>query len=275
MARSIFTRLVVGVILQVVGGGLVPVEVCQTAYGGFDSRHLHRGQMPEGVMASDLLTPLLRSPGRCAILGPDRPLRAPPITMGGFLFLGETCYVYRGALAAVIALGFFLTACHAETHPAPTASTPKAPPVAVAPNGVRCTGFMVSTPGYSCYEVIPGSPGVRCSGYVSPSAPPLRVVAPPTIYSVAEIGQPGVPRLTGAEHLQISQVEREAGAGNLHFVFLPSTINRSVVSLVIFKATRGVCANWAGGYEVLNDNKSHRLFYEPGDDPYYVKSSPD
>ena len=183
--------------------------------------------------------------------------------------------MHRFAFAAVIALGISLTACHAQTHSAQTTSSPKATPGVVAPNGVRCTGFMASTPGYSCYEVIPGRPGIRCSGYVSPAAPPANEPPPPTIYSVAEIGQPGVPRLTKAENRELSQAAREAGARNLHFVFLPSQAQEFAARLVIFNATRGVCANWAGGYEVLNDNKDHRLFYEPGDSPYDLHAAPD
>jgi hypothetical protein len=129
---------------------------------------------------------------------------------------------------------------------------------------------MTSTPGYSCFEELPGRPGVRCSGYVPPSGYSSHQPDPPTIYSVSEIGRPGVPHLAAAESRDLLKAEREVGARDLHFVFLP----KGYLSFVIFNATRGVCADWAGGYQVLNDNPSGRLFYEPGDDPNVVHSSP-
>ena len=98
------------------------------------------------------------------------------------------------------------------------------------------------------------------------NAPP-----PPVIYRESEIGHSGAPRLTKAQHQELLRAEQVVGdPRNLHFVFLPGTFH----TFVIFNATRGVCADWAGGYEVLNDNPSHRLFYEPGEDPYSVKAAP-
>lgn len=136
----------------------------------------------------------------------------------------------------------------------------------VAPNGVRCTGFIASKPGYSCYEKLAGRPGVRCSGYVAPgnhtALPP-----PPVIYSVREMGEAGVPRLTPAQVRTVRQLERAFGSAHLQFVLLPE--------LVVFNATRGVCANWAGGYPMLNGNPDGRRFYEPGDNPYTTGTAPD
>ncbi|HEY9181542.1 MAG TPA: hypothetical protein VIO32_12555, partial [Candidatus Baltobacteraceae bacterium] len=81
----------------------------------------------------------------------------------------------------------------------------------------------------------------------------------------------GVPRLTPAQLHTISGIERAFGSPHLQFVLLPGLTN----PLVVFNATRGICANWAGGYPVLNDNPDGRRFYEPGDNPYGTGIAPD
>lgn len=168
------------------------------------------------------------------------------------------------APAIGIALIALLFACIVQHHTAVAEPSLRTHGI-IAPNGVRCTGFMESTPGYSCYEKIAGRPGVRCSGYVAPgnhSALP----SPPVIYSVTEIGKPGVPALTPSQLGTVRRIERAFGTAHLQFVLLPE--------LVVFNATRGVCANWAGGYPMLNDNPDGRRWYEPGDNPYSTGVAP-
>ena len=174
---------------------------------------------------------------------------------------------FRNVTAASICvvLGVLLLGCNVQHNKGPADPSPE-PRGITAPNGVRCTGFMVSKPGYSCYEKIAGRPGVRCSGYVAPGSN-ATLPPPPVIYSVTEIGQPGVPKLTQTQLRTVRENERAFGGSNLHFVLLPE--------LVVFNATRGVCANWAGGYPMLNNNPDGRRWYEPGDNPYTTGVAPD
>src|SRR5579883_1745022 len=163
-----------------------------------------------------------------------------------------------------VTAGVLLLACTGR-HDAVAASPSPHPRGIVAPNGVRCTGFMLSKPGYSCYEKVNGRPGVRCSGYIAPgndrAFPP-----PPVIYSVSDIGKPGASRLTLKQLRTVRQIERVFGRTHLQFVLLPE--------LVVFNATRGVCADWAGGYPMLNGNPDGRRFYEPGNTPYTTGTAP-
>lgn len=141
----------------------------------------------------------------------------------------------------------------------------------VAPNGVHCTGFLNTHPGYSCYEEIAGRPGIRCSGYVSPS-PQGPQPAPPTIYSVRDLGKIGVPALSREQSSSLLDLQN-SGLKSLYFAFLPKVAH--LPSFIAFNADRGVvCANWAGGYTVLNDNPDGRIFYEPGENPYTVLAAP-
>lgn len=86
------------------------------------------------------------------------------------------------------------------------------------------------------------------------------------IYSVTEIGKPGVPTLTPAQVRAVRKIQRAFGTAHLQFVLLPE--------FVVFNATRGVCANWAGGYPMLNDNADGRRWYEPGENPYSTGVAP-
>jgi len=175
-------------------------------------------------------------------------------------------YFERVTAASVcVMLGALRLGCNVQ-HYKIALDPSRQPRGVIAPNGVHCTGFMVSNPGYSCYEIIAGRPGVRCSGYVAPGSN-TALPRPPVIYSVREIGNAGVPRLTSVQLRAVRNIERGFGSKYLHFVLLPE--------LVVFNATRGVCANWAGGYPMLNDNPDGRRFYEPGDNPYTTGTAPD
>ncbi len=165
-------------------------------------------------------------------------------------------------------MGVLLLGCNVQHRGVTGQATPEKRSV-IAPNGVHCTGFMGSKPGYSCYERIARRPGVRCSGYVDPGSN-AALPPPPAIYSVRDIGKAGVPRLTPTQLRSVRMIEGAFGSAHLQFVLLPER-----AELVVFNATRGVCANWAGGYPLLNDNPDGRRFYEPGDNPYTTLTAPD
>jgi hypothetical protein len=73
----------------------------------------------------------------------------------------------------------------------------------------------------------------------------------------------------------IRALQKERGHAHLRFAFLQDWTYASLrYAFVVYDASRGPCIDTAGGYPVLNDNSSGRLFYEPGEDPYFIKSTP-
>lgn len=124
--------------------------------------------------------------------------------------------------------------------------------------GFHCDGFVSAKPGWSCFQYV-GKYGVRCSGYVAPGETPNAVPAPAS-YSVRDIGRPGVPALSTDEQRTVLTIERRIRSRALRFTNLPE--------FVVFDATSGPCADFAPGYEVLNADQSHSVFYEPGENPY-------
>lgn len=174
-------------------------------------------------------------------------------------------------IALLIAFFVFLTAAcaresHGESAAAPTASAAETPRT-VDTHGFHCDGFEQSKPGWSCYQFV-GKYGVRCSGYVAPGQTPNPLPAPPS-YPVRDIGRPGVPRLDATDIKTIAAIARRRHSPTLRFVILRTGGGAASPGLVVFDAVSGPCDDYAPGYAVLN-TRSDDLFYEPGDDPYFV-----
>jgi hypothetical protein len=89
----------------------------------------------------------------------------------------------------------------------------------------------------------------------------------PRSYLVSDMGRPGVPDLDRDEIATINQIQHYLRAKTLRFAF----VGKPSQEFIVFNAKLGPCLEAAGGYQVLNEDCLD--FYEPGEDPWYVKSS--
>lgn len=150
----------------------------------------------------------------------------------------------------------------------------KEPQPTQPPSNIQLT--QMATP-YSTLEHV-GKYAIRCSGYVVPGVP--RPMKPsPLSYSAADVGKPGVPRLTKDQMASLKLIQRTQRPKHLRFVFLSESAGPGPVpnDFIIFDAEAGPCADFAPGYPVLNvrhpvNPKTRRsmysLYYEPGENPY-------
>lgn len=109
-------------------------------------------------------------------------------------------------------------------------------------------------------EVRVGRYGIGCRTYQAPD-----LVGPPS-YLVRDIGREGVPTLSPGERRIARRIREYLKSPNLRFARLPDRPR-----FVIFDATQGPCADFAGGYHVLNTSNTN-LYYEPGEAPGFVHS---
>jgi len=85
----------------------------------------------------------------------------------------------------------------------------------------------------------------------------------PIIYRVADIGKPGVPRLSRMQEVMIASIRKYVLSPALSFVRggdAPSTPD-----LIVFNPISDLCRNIAGGFAVLNGSCNQE--YQPGENP--------
>ena len=93
----------------------------------------------------------------------------------------------------------------------------------------------------------------------------------PVSYSVADIGQKAVPRLSRRQLSEIAAIERRVHSRTLRFAYVVD--ESSSDGFIVFDATQGPCADFALGYPVLNAS-SKNDYYEPGENPYATHAGP-
>jgi len=97
-----------------------------------------------------------------------------------------------------------------------------------------------------------------------------RVSAPISNYSVAEVGQPAVPKLSRAELATLHRIATRTHFRFLRFAFVPGPNEQGLV-FVVFNAPRGPCpVNLP--YTVLNLGPD--LYYTPGINPRVLQHGP-
>jgi hypothetical protein len=93
-----------------------------------------------------------------------------------------------------------------------------------------------------------------------------RKVEPPESYAVADIGRPGVPRLSPKQMRLVRDIRRYVKSPHLRFVWY------SDAYFMVYDAVAGACVDTAPGYLVLNG--SCYEYYEPGEDPRFTTNVP-
>jgi hypothetical protein len=81
----------------------------------------------------------------------------------------------------------------------------------------------------------------------------------PKSYSIADIGRPGVPKLTADQLVTIRSIHKRIHSPFLRFVFAGQ--------FIVFDATGGPCLDAVGIYKILNGLDCNE-FYEPANNPY-------
>lgn len=104
------------------------------------------------------------------------------------------------------------------------------------------------------------SPGIQCKPYLETTP------QGPRNYSVAEIGNPGIPKLTRRQLKSISSIKQYISSPFLRFAFVSD-------ELIVFDAVDGPCFDGgAPGYPVLNGDCNE--YYQPGEDPRTTVAAP-
>ncbi len=175
-----------------------------------------------------------------------------------------TSLLRRSARACGIALVSLTVAC--SRHQAS---------VRVAPNGVPLApNITCATPDCSTYNVQPyvrnrSKYGIGCLGNVPPGTV-ANSETPPQSYRVADIGKPGVPKLTEGQAALVGRVVRSVKSDTLRIAWVDDTAERS--KFIIFDALDGPCGT-GRPYDVLNGACNEE--YEPGENPYHTFPAPD
>ncbi|MGD0969693.1 MAG: hypothetical protein ABR949_15580 [Candidatus Aquilonibacter sp.] len=95
--------------------------------------------------------------------------------------------------------------------------------------------------------------------------------APPITYAAADVGKPGVPRLTAQERALLHRIEYYVKSGTLRIAWLNDAPPQH--RFIIYDADAGPCYAQSRAYPVLNGNCLE--YYGPADDPYETLPVPD
>jgi hypothetical protein len=94
---------------------------------------------------------------------------------------------------------------------------------------------------------------------------------PPVTYTAADIGKPGVPKLTEQERAVLRRIERYIKSNTLRIAWLDHAPPQR--RFIIYDADAGPCYTQSHAYPVLNGSCNE--YYGPADDPYDTLPAPD
>jgi hypothetical protein len=117
---------------------------------------------------------------------------------------------------------------------------------------VRGTAAAAPAP-QEAYRAVAEGGGLRC-------VPAAGGSGGMTTYRVADLGKPGVPRLTVTESSTVRRISAKVRSRTLRFTVLRDRVDPRLPALVVFDAKLGVCPT-IPGYGVLNGPCN--LFFAP------------
>jgi hypothetical protein len=116
--------------------------------------------------------------------------------------------------------------------------------------------------------IIHVGPGIQCQ----PDYRYIRALhAPPITYAAADVGKPGVPKLTAQERAVLRRIERYVKSDTLRIAWVDYASTPR--HFIIYDADAGPCYTQTHAYAVLNGTCNEG--YGPADEPYETRPAPD